>query len=268
MGNTLTCYHHANCDDRPAVATCSKCGKGLCVECADKLHSPSTNKVLCVDCLNAELDVTVAKASAAGKATQKELIMIGVGLVIGIILSIVFASLLPDWSFVAYFIPTLCASFGTIWQMRRGYGLFVGALIFIVLLFASPVIFVWRVAVRIRDVIVLRKFAIYQTEYRNANENYFKLARSMSSKKANSDQIRRELEIEYAALRQSNNAEYERKVNEGVNARVAKIEEEMAKVLAELQEAQKGMASASSGVDKASKELGRKTTHDREAIEV
>lgn len=271
MGNQLNCYHHSNCDDRHAVATCSNCGKGLCAECADRLHSPITDEILCVDCLNAELDVTVARASVASKATIKELVMMGVGLAIGIILAVVFATLLSDWAFVAYFIPTLCASFGTIWQMRRGYGFIAGALIFIGLMFVSPIIFVWRVVVRIRDIIALKKFAVCQIAYRNANDNFLRLARSMKTEKADPAKIRLELEAEFAALREKDSAEYEKRVRDGVNSRLAEHEaemEEMRKAVNEIKEQQKGMEKASQGVDKAGKELGRKTTHDREAIEV
>lgn len=271
MSNLLNCYHHANCDDRLAVATCSECGKGLCAECADRLHSPTTDRILCVDCLNAELDVTVARASAAGKATMRELVMIGVGLVIGIILAVILANVLESWSFIAYFMPTLFACLGTIWQMRSGYGLLIGALIFIVLMLVSPIIFIWRVFVRIRDIIALKKFAACQTAYRNANDKFFQLARSMKSEKADPAKIRRELEIEYAAIRENNQAEYEKRVSEGVNARLAEHEaemEEMRKAVNEIKEQQKGMEMATRGVDKAGKELGKKTTHDRESIEV
>ncbi|MCM1367923.1 MAG: hypothetical protein NC184_03830 [Roseburia sp.] len=273
MGNLLTCYHHSNCDDRPAVATCSNCGKGLCTECADKLHSPTTGNVLCVDCLNAELDTTVAKASAASKAIQKELITIGVGLVIGIIIAAIFGTLVTGtFHFVAFFIPTLCASFGTIWQMCRYRGVLVGILFFIGLMLVSPVIFVWRIVVRVRDIIALKKFADCQVAYRNANDNFFRLARSMKSEKIDPEAIRRELEVKYAALREQDAAEYEKKVKAGVDSKIAEREaemEEIRKTLNEIKEQQNSMAGAMSGVDKASKQLGgEKKTHDREAIEV
>lgn len=276
MISRISCYHHSNCDDRPAVATCTKCGKGLCAECADKLRSPSTGKILCVDCLNAELESTAVKAVRARKTTKRELITIIVGFVIGVIMCIVLANTLPaELRFIAFFMPTLFASLGTIWQICRGYGFFIGLLFFIGLMLVSPIIFIWRLVVRIRDMVNLKRFAIYQIRYRNANENYFKIARSMTSKRADPEQIRRELENKYAALRQSDKAAYERKVNEEVTAKVAEIEKtanekiaEMDRAMAELKDAQKGMVSTSNGVEKASKGPGRRTTHDRESIEV
>lgn len=272
MVSRINCYHHSNCDDRPAVATCSKCGKGLCAECADKLKSPNTGKMLCIDCLNTELENTAVRAISARSAVKKELIMIITGFVIGIIICIGLAVSLPSgWKFIAYFVPTLCASLGTIWQMRSGYGFLFGLLVFIVLMFVSPIIFVWRLVVRTRDIISLKRFAIYQLRYRNANEDYLQIARSMTSVRANPEQIRRELEAKYAALRESDKAEYDKKVAEGVASQVAEINNklaEMDRAMANLKEAQKGMANASSGVEKAGKGLGKKTTHDREAIEV
>ena len=41
------CYKHT---DRPAVATCGKCGKVICNECADKSEYTWDNKPMCRDC--------------------------------------------------------------------------------------------------------------------------------------------------------------------------------------------------------------------------
>lgn len=66
----ILCHHHSKCEDRPAVAQCSKCGKGLCVECADKLKS-ADGKVVCVDCLNEELAANAVVATAAKNSIKK-----------------------------------------------------------------------------------------------------------------------------------------------------------------------------------------------------
>lgn len=272
MGSVLACYHHSHCEDRPAVATCSECGKGLCTECADRLRSPNTGEILCVDCLNSELEAMVIVAGEAKKKTIKELIMMGVGFVIGLIVGIILSQFVPV---IGFFMPTLFASFGTIWQMTRGYGFFVGLLFFIALMFASPIMFIVRLVVRIRDVVALKKFAASQIQYHNANDKYFKVARSMTSQKIDAEAIRRDLEVQYAALRQNDQAEYEKKVADGVASRLAEVEKEIkemkekeAQALAEREATMQKVAGAYGGVEKANKNLGKKTTHDRETVEV
>ena len=46
----MPCYYH---NDRPATATCSKCGKNLCTECGGKFQPPT-----CVACVQAHVEET------------------------------------------------------------------------------------------------------------------------------------------------------------------------------------------------------------------
>lgn len=80
------CYHHANRTDRGAVTSCSRCGKGLCAECADKFRSSNSGRTLCVDCYNAELAQLQARAEVLSKKNSKSYkIKIAIAVVLGIL---------------------------------------------------------------------------------------------------------------------------------------------------------------------------------------
>lgn len=70
----MNCYYH---NDKPAVAQCVECGKGLCVECASKRRP-----VICDDCASAmEYEYTVEKESNRKKFRTA----VGIAFIIGCI---------------------------------------------------------------------------------------------------------------------------------------------------------------------------------------
>lgn len=216
---TLRCYHHCNCSDRPAVATCSNCGKGLCVECADKLRSKTTGKILCVDCLNAELQENAAIARAAKHMVTKEIIFILLGLIVGIIGFVFIFKFVNDniVKIISLWLPFGLASLWTILRFiaeREWDHFFPKLILFIILVAVSPLMFLWRVIRRIIDIASMKRFAKAQIVLQNANNEYFELARSMNNKLDDAETYRRKLEAQYADLLKANNAEAQRQIAE------------------------------------------------------
>jgi hypothetical protein len=203
-GTLLGCYHHCNCEDRPAVARCTKCGKGLCQECTDRLRSRDTGQILCVDCLNQEVAANYNEADRARKAVKRELIFIIIGFIIGfpfLIMGIAtiasgtvdlstFSVIYSRNSSVSLILPIICiclpfllASLRTIFKIATDeHGFILGVLIFVFLMLVSPIIFIWRVVVRIRDIKLLKSYKIWQTNLYEANQDYFEVARGMSTR--------------------------------------------------------------------------------------
>ena len=62
----MKCYYH---HDRDAVATCTRCGKGLCAECAD-LFDPC----LCIDCFNYAEDAKIMDEAFAKEREERAII--------------------------------------------------------------------------------------------------------------------------------------------------------------------------------------------------
>ena len=92
----MKCYNHP---DRDAVATCTKCGKTLCKECADK-HSPC----LCDECYSQLREVELKNLQDAKKPFIKTIILGVVFLFVAFF--IVAASQGPVWlPILAFFIP-------------------------------------------------------------------------------------------------------------------------------------------------------------------
>ncbi|MDE5618626.1 MAG: hypothetical protein K2I79_03980 [Clostridia bacterium] len=224
MGNSgyILCHHHSNCHDRPAVAQCSKCGKGLCVECADKLKS-ADGKVVCVDCLNQELAENAAVANLAKNSIKRELILIVVGFIIGLIAFIFLAQ--TGFAIIAWILPTTLASLGTIIKLLRYWsvGIILKILFFIILIVVSPIMFIWRIVSRLKDISVMKKYAQYQKDLSESNNQYFMLARQMNTRLESMEDYKKKLQVEYADLLATNKAEAEKNI--------AKLEAEYAEKL-------------------------------------
>lgn len=177
------CYHHL---DRPASGTCNSCGKGLCHECIDTLRT-SDGLILCVDCYKKTLNENVAKVKKARKVIITELVMIVVGLIIGLIIGIVTQE---GNSLGIIIAASIGGSFGTIAKnlilmKRLGWGwlwiILKSALWFII----SPVVTLWRIIVRIKDIVRASRIARSDTEGAVLAEQFFKLARNPAARVEN-----------------------------------------------------------------------------------
>lgn len=203
----LRCYHHNNCEDHPAVATCTKCGKGLCRECADNLRSEDTGKILCVDCLNAELQEDVRWAAGYKNALKKEAITMVVGFIIGVIIQIILAivaakqggdaQVLLGLSLILFF-PTLLASFGTIIKTTWNVGFWLFRIpVFIILCLVSPIMFIVRIVKRVKKMKIAKRFAQLQIRKQRAYANYAECASQMKTV-LTTEEFERELIAKYA----------------------------------------------------------------------
>lgn len=206
----LRCYHHCNCEDRPAVARCSVCGKGLCRECADRLTSPNTGKLLCADCLDKEIAADEAWANARRAKMKREMLTIILGFAIGVIAEIVFGVLsskgdiymvLFGLSFV-FFLPTLLASFGTIISTVNNtfQNLFLRIIFFLILVVGSPIMFIVRLVRRSRTAKIMKRFSTAQAARREANARYKEAAAKMNTRLESMEEFERKLMKEYAQL--------------------------------------------------------------------
>lgn len=260
---SIVCYHHSNCDDRPAVSTCSKCGKGLCAECTDKLRSPETGKILCVDCLNAELREGAKLAVQAKDVVKREIVGMIVGGIIGIILMAVLIPLLATtpFLFLAFFMPTLFASFFTLFHFARRRGFFLGILFFFFGMIASPIVFIWRLVVRIKNIKTLKDYAAYQVAAQETNKLFFETARKMKSTR----QLEQENAAKFKAEYEKGKAEIERMraqlTQEQMDLRIKQLELQLEQEhAAAVKEAQKRQAEA---FEKAAAELGAQRSKDK-----
>lgn len=296
----VRCYYHNRCEDRPAVAFCSKCGKGLCRECAENLKSEDTGKILCVDCLNEEMAEDVAWATYRKKSVKKELKFIIAGAIIGAIIGLpitLFSLLLlssGDKSAAILFgpamvTPMLFASFGTIiklvWKIRFGDG-FISRLIsfaiclafFAILCAASPIIFIWRVVRRAKDIKLLKRFAALQTIKYNANNRYAELASKMVTTMT-TEEFERDMAIKYADLRKTDKEaadkliEEERKKNEAQAEENKRLRVEEKQLVRERDDARNGMVELQAKYDKQNKDLenanrrGRKESRSDDIVD-
>lgn len=242
--SSIVCYHHSNCNDRPAVSTCSNCGKGLCAECTDRLRSPKTGKILCVDCLNAELRQGAALAVKAKETVKREIIGMIVGGVIGIVVMIILCVLLTDspFFFVAFFMPTLFASFFTLFNFARRRGFFLGILVFLGGMIVSPIVFIRRLVVRIKNIKTLKEYAAFQLSAQKANQKFFEFARKMRSTKTleaeNTAKLKAEYDAKVAALsRQQNLSQAQlQQQREQYEKQMRQEHEEFLKTLSKMQE--------------------------------
>ncbi len=205
----LRCYHHCNCEDRPAVAKCTRCGKGLCRDCADKLRSEETGDILCVDCLNAEMAADVNWAMQRKKEIKKEIIFIIVGFILGTAIEIVLLSLgymaLFFLSFILFF-PTLLASFGTIIKTVRArcFGIILSVLFFLILCVASPIMFIVRIVRKVKQIKIMKRFAVVQAMKYEANEQYAKATRQMSTRLQSNEEFEKQMVLKYGVLLKNN----------------------------------------------------------------
>lgn len=182
MASGFACYHHCNDLDRPAVSPCSKCGKSLCVECTDLFRSKKTGNILCIECLNKEIkgnENRFAGISARLKAEMNKMIA---GLVVGIIAMIVLFIAAGAAGVVGIWFPFLFASFGLIWEKSFGsFGWLIGAIVFIVLVLVSPIMFF----VRLKSRSDRRKTLAYMIQVnqraREVNNQFLEKARQKKS---------------------------------------------------------------------------------------
>ncbi len=241
----LRCYHHCNCEDRPAVAQCSECGKGLCRECADKLTSPNTGKLLCADCLNKEIAADEAWANRQKAAMRRELIVMIVGFALGVIIQIILGVLAGqnDWSdmylalFVLSFVfclPTLFASFGTIIG-TVGYvfdGWFMRTLFFLILVIGSPIMFIVRVVRRVRKMTLMKRFAEAQVRRQEANKKYKELAEKMNTRLETMEEFERKLTAKFENMMKTDRKTAEAKIAAERAEHQKKLDEQEQKIIA------------------------------------
>ncbi len=261
---TMACYHHANCGDRPSVSTCSKCGKGLCTECTDKLRSKKTGKILCVDCLNAELRSMENHANYVIAKRKKELIGMLVGGIIGLILAIALTGTLGVF---AWFIPFACASFATIWgrTFGSGAGLIWGIISFLIGVVISPIVLVVRVVSRLKESKDLKAYAEYLGRAKVANNNYFKMARAMKTggineelEKLAEERKKLQAQLQAAQAAKSDNADALAAIEElkkkvaAHDSQIQEVKDSEEKQANELQNAMAGLEDLGSAVDKMS----------------
>ncbi|MDE5756789.1 MAG: hypothetical protein K2I23_06845 [Clostridia bacterium] len=220
---SMRCYHHSNCEDRPAVSFCSKCGKGLCRQCTDNLRSEDTGKILCVDCLNDEMVADVNWAMRKKNEIRKEMIFIIVGFIIGLAAEIFFgvmSSRSDTWMILfvfslVFFLPTLFASFRTIISKVGDIfdSLILRIIFFFILCVISPIMFIWRLVKRAKDIKRLKRFAVLQTMKYEANQKYANIAAKMSTR-LTTEAFERTLLVKYRDLEKSNKEEWEKRVAE------------------------------------------------------
>ncbi|MBD5101020.1 MAG: hypothetical protein HDT29_07250 [Clostridiales bacterium] len=266
---TLRCYHHHNCEDRPAVAHCSKCGKGLCRECVDNLKS-KTGEILCVDCLNEENVTDAAWAEVVKGDIKKEMITILVGFIIGLAIEIFLlvmsqtaksetwdGLLMISWFL---FLPTLLASLKTIvtrahlFRQKISYRFdsliiklicySISVTFFFILCFVSPIMFVWRLVKRAKDVKLFKEYVNLQFVKYQKNQEYAELAASMTTR-LTTEEFERKLRLELSTELEENKEETERKISEmaaNYNREMDEKDKKLHSISVELNEAQSGMA--------------------------
>ena len=163
MGNGYNCYYHFNDHSRNAVATCSKCGKSICHECATFLGNDGAT--LCPECRRAELYSTKQLYNETKNKLIKELALMVIGFVIGFIITRL------DWnrvlslsdkdlvSVINFMFPFLTASFATLAKIafKVNLGLFCLFILFL-LMFVAPIVLLVRVVKRLRDVSKMVKY--------------------------------------------------------------------------------------------------------------
>lgn len=232
----LRCYHHCNSEEHPAVAYCSSCGKGLCRECADKLSSPNTGKLLCADCLNKELEDDRRRCLAQKERAKKEAIMMVLGLALGIVIEIILGVLYANnddsslisalfvLSFV-FFLPTLLASLSTIVSTvkRTFYNILLRIVFFFILSVVSPIMFIVRLTRRIRSQKTWKDLAVAVESEQDANNKYKEAAMNITDRRVSLEEIERKLREEYnrkVAAMELTHEEAERKIVEEAQRRL------------------------------------------------
>lgn len=262
------CYYHHNCEDRPAVAKCYKCGKQLCRECAETLKSQETGKPLCLDCLTEEMTADYARVDRRKKKIAKERRGIIISFLVGIIIAIamiVTGSVTDyDWSLViivfgvlaALWLPSFLASRKIILDKLDDLDLAVFKIIgFIIFMLIAPIMFLVRVIRRSRDIKILKRVMAAQERLAQAKANYARLAGEMNTRLETIEQIRARLQSEleakhkqelraiehlrltdkdaYAVRESEIKAKYEKEIDT-MNAEIAKKDEENKKMDEEL----------------------------------
>ena len=182
MANGFLCYFHHNDAGSQAVATCSKCGKHLCAECAKTFKID--NGSLCPECQKVAIRQAERNNEQAKKTVYRELIFMAVGFIIGLIIRFtndfgqsvgLSSGFITAFSF---WIPFACASFVSIIKMsfrgRASIFLKIGKLIGYFLI--SPGILVYRIVVRVRHLKELQESKAKLASAERACDAYIEVA--------------------------------------------------------------------------------------------
>lgn len=121
---------------------------------------------------------------------------------------------------LVFFLPTLLASFRTIikqvFKIRFGYSLIMGIIkhivrfvYFSILCVISPIIFIWRIVKRAKDIKLLKRFGYLQFLKLKANEEYAEIASNMTTR-LTTEEFERNMEIKYGEMLKTNKEEAEK----------------------------------------------------------
>lgn len=177
----LTCCHHKG---RSASATCKHCGRALCSECADVLQT-TEGDIFCVDCYKAVLNENVKQVKKARRKIIREFIVILIGLIVGIVVCAI-GELFQQGAMIATIVICFFGSFGTIINQVRfarykGWGWLWVILYFILMVFVCPIMTLYRIGMRIKDIVVLSKIVKSDREGAILAEQYRRYAEQVAS---------------------------------------------------------------------------------------
>ncbi len=179
MTNGYLCYHHHNDQGRQAVARCSKCGKALCQECAETFKSSKNGAVLCGDCRKDEVKETYVLLQKTKGIVKKELIFIFVGLVLGIVATIILANAVdPNLGVLGIWLPFVGASFGTFHKFKGKHSpnILITIIMFLVFVVISPIVFIVRIARRTKHIKQLKGYQVSLERLFSAYNGYLEEA--------------------------------------------------------------------------------------------
>ncbi len=178
----MNCYHHL---DRPANASCSICGKGLCHECADTFQT-TDGHIYCVDCYKKVVNENVQNVKKVRRIIIREFVFIMIGLIIGLIIGFTVA----NGGMNAVICAAAGGSIGTIIKQIRyarykGWGWLWVILYAILMIIVSPIMTLYRIIVRIKDIVKLSKIARNDSAAIELADYFFKLARNPEARVEN-----------------------------------------------------------------------------------
>lgn len=184
----LSCYHHHG---RPAVATCAHCGKGLCEECADVLQT-TDGDIFCVDCYKNVLNNNVRQVKKARRRIIAEFVFIIIGIILGIAISVIGDIFKQQGIALGIIIIFFFGSVGTIINQVRfarykGWGWLWVLLYFVLMVCVCPIMTLYRIGMRIKDMVVLTRIVRSDREGAALAELYRKYASQADNEQAPDD---------------------------------------------------------------------------------